>query len=190
MSTLPKTFLTPEEYLEQERRAEFKSEYYNGETFAMAGASRRHGLIVVNMAAELRQQLKGKPCEVQSNDLRLRIPPGSFISYPDIMVICDKVQFTDDQQDTVVNPLLIIEVLSPSTRDYDRGLKFEMYRKIDSLREYLTVSQDSPHVEHWTRADHNHWELMEVEDPTATLELPSIGCILPLSEIYDKVVWE
>jgi Uma2 family endonuclease len=181
--------LTPEEYLEQERRAEFKSEYYNGETFAMAGATRRHGLIVTNLIGELRRQLKGQHWEVHSN-LRLGIPPARFFAYPDVLVVGNRIDFADGHQDTVLNPVLIIEVLSPSSRDYDRGRKFEMYRKLASLEEYVIVAQQSPHVEHYTLCENGHWKLTEVEDPSATLQLPSIGCVLPLAEIYDKVVWE
>ena len=181
--------MTPEAYLEQERRAEFRSEYYQGETFAMADASRRHSLIVTNIVAELSAQLKGTPCEVHSKDLRLRVQPARFFTYPDVLVICGDLQFADDQKDTVLNPVLIVEVLSPSTQDYDRGRKFEMYRKLQSFREYLTVSQDEPRIEHHTRIASHRWEMVEVEDRTAVLELCSIGCTLPLSEIYDKVVW-
>ena len=190
MSSLPKTFLTPEEYLEQERRAEFKHEYVDGEIFAMSGASRRHSLIVTNIVRELGQQLKGKGCEVHSNDLRLRIPPGRAFLYPDVMAICGEVQLADEHNDTVLNPILIIEVLSPSTRNYDQGGKFEMYRKLPSLREYLTISQHEQRIEHHRRIENNRWELLEVDDPSAVLQLQSISCALPLAEIYDKVAWE
>jgi Uma2 family endonuclease len=189
MSAQPKTLLSPEEYLEQERRAEYKSEYFAGEVFAMAGASRRHGLIVTNLIAELRQQLKGKRCEVYSGDLRLRVTPAGLYTYPDVMVVCNDVQFADDQKDTVLNPVVLVEVLSESTSDYDRGRKFEYYRTLPSLKEYLTVAQDRPHIEHWTRQQEDSGSLVEFNNLSQTIRLASIDCVLPLREIYDKVDW-
>lgn len=189
MSALPKTLVSPEEYLEQERRAEYKSEYLAGEVFAMAGASRRHSLIVTNLIAELRQQLKGKPCELYAGDLRLRVTPAGLYTYPDVMVVCDDVQFADDRKDTVLNPVVLIEVLSESTSDYDRGRKFEYYRTLPSLSEYLTVAQDKPHIEHWTRQQEDSGSLVEFNNLSQTIRLASIDCVLPLKEIYDKVDW-
>jgi Uma2 family endonuclease len=182
-------FLTPAEYLERERRADYKSEYFQGEMFAMAGASRRHGLIVVNLVGELRQQLKGKPCEVYSSDLRLRVTAAGLYTYPDVLVACGDVQFADDQKDTIVNPVLLIEVLSESTRDYDRGRKFQYYRGLPSLVEYLTVAQDEPHVEHWTRQKEGQWLLSEFSKMSETIRLVSFSGVLALNEIYDKVEW-
>jgi Uma2 family endonuclease len=189
MSAQPKTLLSPEDYLEQERRAEYKSEYLAGEVFAMAGASRRHGLIVTNLVRELGQQLKGKPGEVHSSDLRLRVTAAGLCTYPDVMVVCADVQFADDQKDTVLNPVVLIEVLSESTSDYDRGRKFEYYRTLPSLREYLTVAQDKLHIEHWTRQQEDSGSLVELNNLEQTIRLASIDCILPLKEIYDKVDW-
>jgi Uma2 family endonuclease len=189
MSAQPKTLLSPEEYLEQERRAEYKSEYFAGEVFAMAGASRRHGLIVMNVAGHLWQQLKGKPCEVYTGDLRLRVTPAGLYTYPDVTVVCGDVQFADDQKDTVLNPVVLIEVLSESTSDYDRGRKFEYYRTLPSLKEYLTVAQDKPHIEHWTRQQEDSGSLVEFNNLSQTIRLASIDCVLPLKEIYDKVDW-
>jgi Uma2 family endonuclease len=189
MSARPTTFLREAEYLEQERRAEYKSEYFQGEAFAMAGASRRHGLIVTNLVGQLWQQLKGKPCQVYSGDLRLRVTPAGLYTYPDVMVVCDGIQFADDEKDTVLNPVLLIEVLSESTRDYDRGRKFEYYRTLPSLLEYLTVAQDKAHVEHWTRQQEDRGLLVEFSNLSQTISLTSISCSLPLAEIYDKVEW-
>jgi len=187
MSCQRTVFVSPEEYLAQERLAERKSEYFQGEVFAMAGASPRHVWIVANIVAELRQQLKGKPCRVSASDLRLRVTPASLYTYPDVMVICEEAQFADDQKDTVLNPVLIIEVLSESTRDYDRGKKFQNYRKLPSLIEYLMIEQDEPHIEHWTRQRESHWDFVEIDDLTQSIELTSIGCVLPLTEVYDKI---
>ena len=136
MSSQPNSLLTPEEYLEKERRAEYKSEYLAGEVFAMVGASYRHGLIVANLLRELGIQLKEKPCDVFAGDLRVRITLTGLYTYPDIVVICEPVQFADDRKDTVLNPVILIEVLSDSTKDYDRGQKFQHYRTLPSLKEY------------------------------------------------------
>jgi Uma2 family endonuclease len=189
MSAQRTPFLSPAEYLEQERRADRKSEYFQGEVFAMAGASRRHGLIVTNLIRELGQQLKGRPCEVYASDLRLRVTPAGLYTYPDVMVVCGDVQFADDRKDTVLNPVVLIEVLSESTRDYDRGRKFEYYRTLPSLREYLTVAQDKPHVEHWTRQQEDRGMLVEFHNLSQIIPLESIACALPLAEIYDKIDW-
>src|SRR5205809_2192753 len=151
MASRPNTFLTPEEYLEIERKAAFKSEYYQGEMFAMAGGSPPHAWIISNLNYELVRQLKGRPCRVGTNDLRLRVLPSGLYTYPDVMVVCGKPQYADYRKDTLLNPIVIIEVLSDSTRDYDRGRKFQHYRALPSLQEYLTVAQDTPHIEHWTR---------------------------------------
>ena len=189
MSSQPKSFLTPEEYLERERKAEFKSEYFNGEVFAMAGGSRRHSLIAGNLVREFGQQLKKRPCEVHGSDLRLRVSPRGLYTYPDVTIICADPQFADEQKDTLLNPVVIVEVLSASTRDYDRGMKFEQYRLLPSLQEYLTVAQDAVHVEHWVRQPENRWLLAEFRELTETIPLESIACNLPLAEIYDKVEW-
>ncbi len=189
MSTEPKTFLSPEEYLEQERRAGQKSEYFQGETFAMTGASRRHALIVTNLVGEFRQQLKGKPCEVYSSDLRLRVEATGLYTYPDVMVVCGNPQFADDQKDTLLNPVIIIEVLSELTRDYDRGQKFQHYRALASVMEYLTVAQSEPHVEYCSRQAENRWLLTEFSGLEQSIPLASIHCVLRLAEIYDKIEW-
>ena len=143
--------MTAQEYLERERLAETKSEYYRGEVFAMTGASLQHVTIAINVAGELRSSLKGKPCAVYPADLRLGIGATGLYTYPDVMVICGKPAVIDAHVDTVTNPVVIIEVLSPSTEGYDRGRKFESYRAIPSLMEYLAVSQHRMHVEIHTR---------------------------------------
>jgi Uma2 family endonuclease len=190
MSSLPVTHLSPAEYLEIERRAECKSEYYRGEMFAMAGASLRHALITGNLGGELRQRLKGKPCGAFSTDLRLQVSPAGLYTYPDVMVICGEAQYADSRKDTVQNPVIIIEVLSDSTRDYDRGRKFQHYRSLPSLREYLTVEQGAIHVEQWSRQQSGQWLLSEFDKREDTVRLDSIECVLPLSEVYDKVEWD
>ena len=187
MSLQPKTYLTPGEYLAIERKAEFKSEYFNGEMFAMAGASERHVLIVTNLVAELRGQLRRRPCTVYSTDLRVRVSPAGLYTYPDVVVVCGQAQFADDQKDTLLNPTLIIEVLSDSTKDYDRGDKFQHYRTLASLTEYVLVAQDKCHVEHYVRQPENRWLLSETNEVKDTIHLSSIECDLALAEVYDKV---
>ncbi|MBM4254931.1 MAG: Uma2 family endonuclease [Deltaproteobacteria bacterium] len=187
MSLQPKPFLTPEEYLAIERKAEYKSEYFNGEMFAMAGASARHALIVTNVVSELREQLRRKPCTVYSTDLRVRVSPTGLYPYPDVVVICGQPQFADAIPDMIVNPTLIVEVLSDSTQDYDRGGKFEQYRSLASFKEYVLIAQDRCHVEHFVRQPDNRWLLAETNKIEDALHLSSIDCTLALTEVYDKV---
>ncbi|HXG93749.1 MAG TPA: Uma2 family endonuclease [Blastocatellia bacterium] len=187
MSLQPKSHFTPEEYLELERKADYKSEYFNGEIFAMGGASPRHVLIVTNVVAELRSQLKNRPCTVYSTDLRVRVAPTGLYTYPDVVVVCGSPQFSDSYKDTLTNPTLIVEVLFKSTKDYDRGEKFEQYRSIESFKEYILISQGKHHVEHYVRQPDNTRLLSETNSIEDTIELASIGCNLMLREIYDKV---
>ncbi len=187
MASNPQKHYTPEEYLALERSAETKHEYYNGEIFAMSGASSRHVLIVTNLVTGLWSQLRQGTCRVFSTDLRVKVDPTGLYTYPDVIVICDAPEFSDDQEDTLVNPVLIIEVLSDSTKDYDRGGKFEQYRTIKSFKEYLLVAQDRPHVEHYIRQTDGSWVLHETNRLEDTIQLKSMPCSLPLSDIYDKI---
>ncbi len=187
MPSQPKTYITPEEYLAIERQAEYKSEYFNGEMFAMTGAGERHVLIVTNVVAELRGQLRQRPCTVYSTDLRVRVSPTGLYTYPDVVVVCGQPQFADDQRDTLLNPTLIVEVLSESTKDYDRGGKFEHYRTLVSFSEYVLIAQDRYHVEHFVRQSDNRWLLSETNRLEDTIRLSSVGCDLALAEVYDKV---
>src|SRR2546425_9750990 len=157
VSTQPKTRITPEEYLELERKAEIKSEYLDGEMFAMSGVTREHSTIVVNVTTELNVQVKGRPCEVHGPDLRVKVSPTGLYTYPDVAVICGEPQFEDPHFDTLLDPHLIIEVLSDSTESYDRGKKFAHYRAIDSLREYILVSQTEYRIERFCRQDDGSW---------------------------------
>jgi Uma2 family endonuclease len=186
MATQPKTSLTPEQYLEIERKAEFKSEYYQGEMYAMSGARMDHNRLVVNMVAQIHAQLRGRPCEVCSNDLRVRVGADELYTYPDIVVTCDP-RFLDAEYDTLLNPVVIIEVLSPSTEAYDRGKKFGLYRTLDTLREYVVVSSDRVQVERFTRQDSGQWLLTAVNRLEDSIELESIGCKLSLKEAYEHV---
>jgi Uma2 family endonuclease len=189
MSSQRTTLLTPEEYLEIERRAERKSEYFQGEMFAMAGASYAHVVIVGNLGRELGNRLEAGPCSVSLSDLRLRVAPNGLYTYPDVMVICGGPEFADDRTDTVVNPILIVEVLSESTQAYDRGKKFEQYRTLPSLREYLLVAQDAPRIEQWIRQPDDNWLRAETSGRDASIQLVSVDCLLPLTRIYNKIEW-
>jgi Uma2 family endonuclease len=188
MAVDTKTYLTPEQYLAAERVAETKSEYLGGEMIGMTGASRRHGLVAGNVHGLLWQQLKGRPCETFLGDLRVLVAASGLYSYPDVVVVCGEPALTDEHFDTLTNPTVLIEVLSPSTETYDRTTKFEHYRALDSLQEYVLVSQDRPRVEQYLRQeDRNHWLYTEVTDPEGAVVLRSIGCELPMAEIYHKV---
>jgi Uma2 family endonuclease len=187
MSSQPKTFITPEEYLAIERKAEYKSEYFNGEMFAMSGASERHVSIVANLMYLLVGQLRGRPCKAYASDMRVRVSPTGLYTYPDVVVVCGQAQFADDQKDTLLNPTLIVEVLSESTKDYDRGGKFEHYRSLASLNEYVLIAQAKHHVEHFVRQPDNRWLLSETNRLEDTIHLSSIDCDLALVEVYDKV---
>src|SRR2546427_4844189 len=164
MSSQANKRYTAEEYLALERQAECKSEYYAGDIFAMAGASRWHNLIVTNVVRELSLQLKERPCTTYPSDMRIKISPTGLYTYPDVTVVCGEAQFEDTQQDTLLNPTLIVEVLSESTAAYDRGGKFTHYRKLTSLMEYVFIAQTKPHIEHYVRQPDNRWLLAETNN--------------------------
>jgi Uma2 family endonuclease len=186
--TTPSTSrLTPQEYLARERAAERKSEYLAGEVFEMSGASREHNLLVTNLVRELSLQLRGRECEVYPSDMRVKVAPSGLYTYPDVVVVCGEPNFEDEETDTLLNPTLIVEVLSKSTEGYDRGEKFEHYRRLDSLREYVLVAQDKCHVERYVRQPDQQWLFSEIVAPEGSLELVSLGCRLAMHELYEKV---
>ncbi|PIE44170.1 MAG: hypothetical protein CSA50_01800 [Gammaproteobacteria bacterium] len=179
--------LDPATYLKQERKATEKSEYLNGHVYAMAGASREHNQLVFNLAGLLHAQLRGSPCSAFVNDMRVRSDTTESYFYPDLTVVCSDAEFEDDEMDTLLNPVLIIEVLSPSTEGYDRGAKFAHYRRIESLHEYVLITQDRYSIERYVRNDGGLWTLSEVSTLDAAIELTTIGCRLQLNEVYEKV---
>lgn len=187
MATIAAPYITPEEYLEREREAETKSEYLRGEVFAMGGGTLRHARIITSLVRRLGDKLSQRPCDVYSTDVRLAISQAALYTYPDVMVICGEPIVTDDRQDTVTNPILIVEVLSDSTKNYDRGQKFQYYRSLPSLMEYLTVAQDEVHVEQWTRQASAKWLLTEYSDAGASVSVPSLQVELRIADIYEKV---
>jgi Uma2 family endonuclease len=183
-------YLTPEQYLKIEREAEHKSEYFKGEMFPMAGGTLNHARIVDDVLTSLNVQLlQARRCEISSSDLRLQVPPDGLYTYPDIVVFCGKPRFADPRRDTITDATAIIEVLSPSTGNYDRGFKFEQYRQLASLNDYVVIAQDRVHVEHSVRREEG-WMLRETSDLEAVIELPSIGCRFRLRDAYSRVEFE
>ncbi len=187
MSTQPVPYVTPQEYLATERRTETKSEYYAGEIFAMGGASRSHNLVVANLISELHRQLKGRTCKVYPSDMRVKVSSSGLYTYPDVVIVCGEEQFDDERQDTLLNPTVVVEVLSDSTEANDRGKKFEQYRRLQSLQDYVLVAQSHRHIEHFTRQSESEWLLTEASSPDAQIRISSCECMLSLVEVYDKV---
>jgi len=184
-----KTKFTPAEYLAMEEVADYKSEYYAGEVFAMTGGSADHSAVAVNLTAELQRFLASKPCQVFNSDMRLYLQKSGLYTYPDVMVVCGKLQFVERRDDTLVNPVLIIEVLSKSTRDYDRGPKFEFYKQLDTLREYVLVASEHPRVECYRRTADDRWTIEAYAGLDAVARIETLACELPLGDIYHKVSW-
>lgn len=189
MSALQQPFYTPEQYLEIERRAEFKSEYYAGQMFAMAGASREHNVITGNIIRRLGNALDGRPCETYPSDMKVLVSATGLYTYPDVSVACGEPQFLDRQSDVLLNPLVIVEVLSDSTEAYDRGVKFALYQRLDSLQEYVLVSQDKARVEKYLRQPNGQWLYSRTDGLEGEIGLASLGCCLPLSEVYARVTF-
>jgi Uma2 family endonuclease len=190
MSAIPESRLSLEEYLSRERVAEYKSEFYQGEIFAMTGGSPTHNLISINVGSRLRTGLRGSGCRPFSSDQRIRIPANGLSTYPDIAVVCGDLQLDDKDKDAITNPIVIFEVLSKSTERYDRGRKFDLYRELESLNEYVLVSQTEAQVERFLRQDDGKWLLTILKGPDAVLEFASLDVSLTLSEIYEDVEFQ
>jgi Uma2 family endonuclease len=187
MTAQPKAYLTSEEYLAIERASEQKHEYLAGELYAMAGGSARHNRIAGSTYASLYAQLRRRNCTVYPSDMRVKSLQTGLYTYPDITIVCGNEQFEDRKEDTLLNPTVIIEVLSASTEKYDRGKKFQHYRGILSLREYILIAQDGYHVERFSRQNNNTWIFSEAMRREDIIELPVVQCVLALEEIYEKV---
>lgn len=181
-------YISPEEYLAGEAQSRDKYEYWFGETYRMAGTSLNHNVIVNNTYKALDRRLEARPCRIFTSDVRLRSPLEEVYTYPDVMVICGKIEIDPRQQDTVMNPQMIVEVWSDSTQDYDSVAKFKMYRKIPSLREYVMIDQSEPYIEYYRRDGHC-WVLETLEGMEARLHLRALGCEIDLTEIYRQVEW-
>lgn len=186
MSSVPVTRYTAAEYLAIERKREFKSDFYRGEIFAMAGASLAHNLITLNIGGELRQQLRDRDCLVFTSDMRVSVSADLY-TYPDVVVTCSKPQFLDGERDTLINPRVLIEVLSNSTEVYDKGTKFHLYRQLPSIQEVCFVAQDEFKIERYTRQPSGDWLLTVVDQPAQSVQLTSIDCTLNVAEVYAKV---
>jgi Uma2 family endonuclease len=189
MSSVLKPLLTPQEYLARERKAEFKSEYYRGEMFAMAGASWEHTSIKDNVARHAGNQLDAGPCRALTSDMRVKIEATGLYTYPDVIVVCEKPQFEDDVFDMLLNPRCLVEVLSDSTEKYDRGAKSGHYRQIPSLQEYVLIAQDQPLVERYVRQADGGWLLTEFRNITQTFAFTSIPVKIALADIYRGVAF-
>jgi Uma2 family endonuclease len=187
MSAQPASLASADDYLAFERGQREKHEFFDGEIVQQAGASIAHNLITANIIGSLHQQLRGKPCTVLPSDMRIRTPRRRQYMYPDATIICGSPLFDDSQHDTILNPVVIVEVLSPSTESYDRGRKFQAYRTIATLQEYLLISQTMQRVEHFQRHTDLMWLMREYTSPDQAIELTSVGCRLLLSELYEKV---
>ena len=179
--------ISPQEYLELERASSIKHEYIAGRMVEMVGATKNHNRIVNNLIFILMGQLRQRAGIVYATDMRVRIPKTNLYTYPDIAVVLGDDIFEDDRQDVLLNPTAIIEVLSPSTENYDRGDKFHSYRTIATLQEYLMIAQDTHRVEHYVRQPDDQWLFSEATELAASIHLPSIDCELPLTDVYDKV---
>lgn len=182
-----KKYYSPEEYLALEETAEYKSEYYRGEIFALAGTSINHNRIVNNVSSRLNQVFTKKNCEAFATDVKLWIEEKDLFTYPDIMIVCGKIEFYPGRDDTITNPLIIFEVLSESTKNYDRGEKFVFYRAIPSFKEYVLIDQSTMHVEHFYIGEQGKWVLTEYDNPDDILKLTKIDFQISLREIYQRV---
>lgn len=184
-----KSKFTAQEYLAMEEVAEYKSEFYRSEIFALAGGTLDHNAITLDLAIELSQMLAPKGCRVLNSDNRLFVRQSGLYTYPDVMVICGKIQLLERRKDTVTNPLLIVQVLSESTCEYDRGAKFEFYKQIPSLQEYVLIESERARVECYRRTADDRWTITASDGLDAVVHFDSINCEIPLSRIYHKVSW-
>ena len=187
MATQLKHLQTPEEYLAIERKAEYKSEFLQGEIFAMTGASIRHNTISGNVLSELKQRLRKTDCNAFGSDMRVGVPDVGLYTYPDVVAVCGKPVLQDEQMDTLLNPVLLLEVLSKSTATYDKTIKFGYYRTIQSLKEYVVVSQDAYHITQHVKQTDGRWLLTDIKGADGRMELSSVECALTLAEIYERV---
>ncbi len=187
MQEIAKKFVSHEDYFDLEETAEYKSEYYHGEIFAMTGASVAHNLIAMNTGAALHVALRDSDCVVFPPDIKARVDEARHYTYPDVTVVCGDIDYAGNRDDVISNPLVIIEILSESTKDYDRGSKFMAYRKIESLKDYLLIDQYARHVEYYSRVERNKWVLEEFKNMDAAIQIKSIGVALSLRDIYHRI---
>ncbi len=190
MVAKPQNYYSPEEYLALEEAAEYRSEYYRGEIFAMAGGSANHNRITGNVYTALREVLESKSCEAFISDMRLHVKKNNLYTYPDVMIVCGQLKFVKGRTDTLTNPVAIVEVLSESTQGYDRGAKFELYRAIATLQDYILIDQARIHVEYFHKLEDGRWLLAEFNELETVLRLEAVAVEIPLSRVYQRVEWE
>ena len=189
MSQPAEQFITPAEYLAFERRADTKSEYLNGRIYAMSGASLQHNRIVAGLAMTVGNQLRRKSCEPFFGDMRVKVSPTGLYTYPDVVIVCGEPRLEDQAFDTLLNPTVIIEVLSDSTEKNDRGEKFAHYRAVDSLTDYLLVAQNQPRIERFSRQAQGQWLYSVADGLDALMSVGELDCVLRLNEIYERVIF-
>ncbi len=187
MPAIPKTLISEEDYLEEERKALNKSEYYQGEIFAMAGATKEHNKIVASIILAVGGHLRRKGCFIFSSDQRVHNQENSLYTYPDVTIVCDEEKYLDEEFDTLLNPTVIVEVLSPSTEDYDRGTKFKLYRSIPSLKNYILVNSAEYAAEIYTRIENDEWVLHTTKEKDGFIHISAIDYDLFLKDIYAQV---
>lgn len=190
MSSQPVTYITPEQYLEKERKAGARSEYYRGEVFPMEAAKFNHELVVANIIGALIREAPKRNCLTLGSNLRVAVSPTGLYTYPDVTVVCGGPQFSDDSREEVINPKLIFEVSSPSTKDYDSGTKFTQYRTLSSFAEYIMVAQDAPAIVQCVLQSNHSWLLTEIQGLDQVLRLESLDLEVPLSMIYENVKFD
>jgi Uma2 family endonuclease len=188
MTAQPKHRFTPEEYLALDRASDTKHEFFEGEVYDMVGGKPNHNIVCVNISSSLNSQLRDRPCLVFPSDQRVKSLRRLSYTYPDITVVCDEPDYFEG--DTLINPTVIIEVISPSTENYDRGKKSKYFFSISSLKDFLLVRQDQPQIDHHTRTSETSWKMDEISGLDAVIDLPSIGCTLALSDVYRKVTFD
>lgn len=179
--------LSPQECLALERQAETRSEYFGGAMFAMSGASFEHNIIKENLARKLGNQLEGGPCRVVTSDMRVKVDATGLYTYPDIVVVCSEPEFEDGYFDTLLNPRIVVEILSDSTERCDRGARFRHYRQIPSLKEYVLVAQDRPLIERYACQSDGSWNLVTFDDPSGTFAFATIAVQIPMTDVYTGV---
>ena len=180
-------YYTPEEYLTLERKAEFKSEYFDGGIFVMQGASDPHTIINNNVGGEFYLQLKGSSCVARSNDMKVRSPDKGMFVYPDLTIVCGAAQFHDGTKDVIINPKLIVEILSPSSEAFDRGKKFAKYKLLESFTDYILIAQDEPQIDYFVRQENGGWLQKSASGIDAEVPIAAVGCILRLADVYSNV---
>ena len=190
MVAKPQKYYSPVEYLALEETAEYRSEFYQGEIFAMSGGSANHNRITRNLVVALEAAFEGKPCEAFITDMRLLVKKNGLYTYPDVMVVCGKLAFVKGRTDTITNPVAIVEVLSESTQGYDRGAKFELYRAIETLQDYVLIDQARVHVEYFRKLEDGRWLLTEFNELEGVLRLESVAVEVSLDRVYQRVEWE